>query len=265
MSSAGQDDQGALEAAGAAAEREGLGRYRGTYRAAGVDARRPIVEGAVTGVGVVAAVPGFVFGAAEVGIIGTTVAVVCGARCLADLGWLGFAGARNRGTRLDLYERGCVAGYRGQLRAVRYDSTTLRRKVVHAVKNPAAHQISYQYTISDIDDVPIVLRQGIERPEEWTLAIEQGILDAQLPRAEAALAAGERVEFDSLWLSATEIGSGSESVPWARVSELSVVGGWLSVKVRDCSQPLESLPISLVPNYVVFRTLAERLQATAAR
>jgi hypothetical protein len=49
------------------------------------------------------------------------------------------------------------------------------------------------------------------------------------------------------------------------VSELSVVGGWLSVKVRDCSQPLESLPISLVPNYVVFRTLAERLQAAAAR
>ena len=263
MSSAGQDDQGALEAAGVVAAREGLGRYCGTYRAGAVDARRPIVEGAVTGAGVVAAVPGFVFGVAEVGIIGTTVAVVCGARCLADLGWLGFVGARHRGTRLDLYERGCVARDRGQIRAVRYDSTTLRRKVVHAVKNPAAHQISYRYTVEDTDGVPVVLRHGIERSQEWTLAIEQGILDAQLPRAQAALAAGERLSFDPLWLSTTEIGSGSDSVPWTRVSGLAVVGGWLSVRVRDRTQPLESLPISLVPNYVVFRTLAERLQAAA--
>lgn len=215
MGSAGQDEQGALEAAGAVAAREGLGSYCGTYR-----------EGQ---------------------------------------GWLGLVGARNRGVRLDLYERGCVACCRGRVRAVRFDTTTLRRRVEHGVKNPVAHQISYRYTIYDTEGVPVVLRHGIECPGEWTSAIERGIVDAQLPGAQAALAAGERLEFDPLWLSATEIGSGAESAPWARVSELAVVGGWLSVKVRGRAQPLESLPIGLVPNYVVFRALAERSLAAAMR
>ena len=264
MSSAGQGEQGVLEAVGAVAERQGLGRHCGTHRPGAIGARRPIVEGAVTGAGVVTAVPSFAAGAAGLGILGTTVAVVCGVRCLADLGRMGFVGARHRGTRLDLYEHGFIASYRGQVRAVRYDTTTLRRKVVHAVKNPAAHQISYRYTVADTDGVPVVLRHGIERPQEWTLAIEQGILDAQLPAAQAALAAGGRLEFDPLWLSASEIGTGAEAVPWSQISELAVVGGWLSVRVRGRSEPLESLPLSLISNYVVFRTLAEHLHASAA-
>lgn len=85
-----------------------------------------------------------------------------------------------------------------------------------------------------------------------------------MPRAQAVLEAGERLEFDPIWLSATEIGSGTDSVPWSRISELAVVGGWLNVWVRGRSEPLESLPLCVIPNYVVFRTLAERLRTMAA-
>jgi hypothetical protein len=110
--------------------------------------------------------------------------------------------------------------------------------------------------------VPVVLRHGIDRPQEWGLAIEQGILDAQLPTAQAELEAGGRLDFEYLWLTATEIGADDTAVPWSQVSELTVVGGWLSVRVRGQSRPLESLPLSLIPNYVVFRELAERLRVS---
>ncbi|MBF6327549.1 DUF6585 family protein [Nocardia transvalensis] len=248
---------------GAAADRERLGRHRATYRPVTPNPRRLIIEAAVTAVGVVAAVAGFVGGAVIVGILGATVAVMCGLRVLADLGWLGFVGVRNKGSRLDLYDNGLVASYRGQVRVVRYDSTTVRRKIVRLVDNPAPEQISYTYTIVDTTGTPIVLRGGIERPHEWGPAIERGIVDTQLPRARTVIEADGRVDFESFWLTATEIGAGRESVPWSEVAEIAVVGGWLSVRVAGRSQPLESLPVSLVPNYAVFRALTEWLRVAS--
>ncbi len=263
MCSAVREVLGELEAVSAVAGREGLGEYRSTYRPPVIDARRPIVEGGLTGAGVVTTVGGFVGEMAAVGVLGATVAVVSGAGLLADLGWLRFASTRHRGIRLDLYEGGCVISEHGAIRAVRYDSTTVRRKIVHAVQNPAAHQVAYRYTLVDTAGAQVVLDRHLERSQEWGVAIEQGILGAQLPKVQAQLDAGGRLEFEPLWLSASEIGTATESVPWSRISELAVVGGWLSVRVSGHAEPLESLPLCVIPNYVVFRTLAQRLHALA--
>uniref|UniRef100_UPI001C230204 DUF6585 family protein n=1 Tax=Nocardia alni TaxID=2815723 RepID=UPI001C230204 len=263
MGSAACEVLGELEAVRVVALREGLGEYRSTYRPRVIDARWPIVDGGLTGAAVVTTVGGFVGDMVEVGVLGATVAVVSGARLLADLGWLRFAGTRQRGIRLDLYERGCVISEQRRVRVVRYDSTIVRRKIVHAVQNPAAHQISYRYTLVDTAGTPVVLDRRLERPQEWGVAIEQGILDAQVPQAQARMDAGGRLEFEPLWLSASEIGTATESVPWSRISELAVVGGWLSVRVSGRAEPLESLPLCVIPNYVVFRALAQRLHALA--
>ncbi|WP_067667079.1 DUF6585 family protein [Nocardia miyunensis] len=249
-------------AVGDAAERAMLGRYLRTYRPGHVDARRPLLGAGVIAAGIVVAVIGFAVGLPAVGVLGIVVLLAGAARLLWDLGLLG--SAHQRGSRLDLYQHGVVASDGGQVRVVRYDSTTVRRKIVHAAKDPAAEDVSYRYTIMDTDGEPVVLRHGIECPRQWGAQIEQGILDAQLPVAQAALDAGARLEFAPMWLTSAELGAGSESVPWSQVGDLAVVGGWLSVRVRGRAQPLESLPLCLMPNYMVFRALAERLHATSA-
>jgi hypothetical protein len=60
---------------------------------------------------------------------------VCGVRLLMDLQWLG--AVRERGSRLDLYDGGVVASCQEQLRVVRYDSTMVRRRIVHSTRMAA--------------------------------------------------------------------------------------------------------------------------------
>ncbi|WP_157117288.1 DUF6585 family protein [Nocardia vaccinii] len=254
-------DSGVTEAVGEAAERAGLGRYLRTYRPGPADVGRPLAGAVAITAGIVLAAVGFAIGVPPVGALGVVVLLAGGAWLLVETGWL--AAVRRHDSRLDLYQHGVVASGEGQVRAVRYDSTTVRRKIVHAAKDAAAEDVSYRYTIVDTDGAPVELRHGIECPRQWGVEIEQGILQAQLPAAQAALDAGERLDFAPLWLTAAELGTGSESVPWSQVDDLAVVGGWLSVRIRGRAQPLESLPLCLVPNYMMFRTLAERLHAAS--
>ncbi|WP_153414952.1 DUF6585 family protein [Nocardia macrotermitis] len=249
------------QAIGEAAEREQLGRYRRTYRPGPADVRRPLAEAVVLAAAIMVAAIGFVVGVPAMGVVGVVALLAGGAWSLWDLSRSG--AVHRRESRLDLYEHGVVASGEGQVRVVRYDSTTVRRKIVHATKDAAADGDSYRYTIVDTDGAPVVLRHGIECPRQWGVEIEQGILQAQLPTAQAALDAGKRLDFAPMWLTARELGTGSESVPWSQIGDLAVVGGWLSVRVRGRAQPLESLPLCLMPNYVVFRALAERLHATS--
>lgn len=244
----------------AAADRAELGRHLRTYRPEPSALRWPAAAIALIVAGVVVAVAGFAAGMPLIGVLGIVVMSAGGGWLLWDLAGAG----STRGSRLDLYEHGVVASGQGQVRVVRYDTTTLRRKIVHAAKDAAAEGVSYRYTIVDTDGSPVVLRHGIECPRQCGVEIERGILDAQLPIAQAALAAGGRLDFAPLWLTSGELGTGSESVPWSQVGDLAVVGGWLSVRVRGRAQPLESLPLCLVPNYVVFRALAERLHTPTA-
>ncbi|MFI5777147.1 DUF6585 family protein [Nocardia sp. NPDC051570] len=243
-----------------AAARERLGRHGAAYLPVPPDARRHIVIAIVAAVGAFAAALGFTFGATVLGIVGLTVAVVCGVRGLAGWGWSGLITARNSGTRLDLYEQGLVLTYRGRVRVIRYDTTRVRRKILQLTKNPGPGQISYTYTVTDVTGVPVVLRHGFERPQQWGPAIERAVTEAQLPGMSAALDAGARLDFDRFWLTRDEIGAGRDAVSWSRVEELEVIGGWLSVQVVGRSQPLESLPVSLIPNYPIFRALVDRMR-----
>ncbi|MEU5306670.1 DUF6585 family protein [Streptomyces noursei] len=252
-------DSGIPSAIRRAADREGLGGHRRTYLPVRPNLRRHRTEGIATAVSCVLAVFGFTAGMPVLGILGATWTLIAGGHLLLITLRLGRVTARNRGTRLDLYDHGLVVSYRRRTRVARYDTTSIRQKVVHLVAHPAPDQITYTYRFVDTTGVEVILRHGMERPEEWGEEIQRAVTAAQLPRAEAALDAGERVDFTYLWLSAAEIGTRRRSVPWSRVAEVRVRSGMVSIHATGSSRPLETLPISLIPNYRVFRTLAERL------
>ncbi|MFI6996633.1 DUF6585 family protein [Nocardia sp. NPDC050175] len=250
---------------GRVAAREDLGSHRRTYAAAQPDVRRYVIEGIATLIAAVVAVLGFVSGVAVVAIVGVTGLLMVGGRLLWDLLWLAYVQGRNRRIRLDLYERGLVVVVGGKPRCVRYDTTTLRRNIVEHANSPAPNQVSYAYTLIDTLGEPIVLRHGIERPEEWGSAIDQAITEAQLPTAVGVLESGGCLDFEYFWMTSAEIGAGDRSELWSRVTDVVLSKGWVSVDVAGESTPLESLPVSLIPNFTIFRTLAARLRAEHAR
>ncbi|MBF6236819.1 DUF6585 family protein [Nocardia otitidiscaviarum] len=244
----------------------GLGAHRDTYVAVRPPTRRHALE--VMGLmlcGTVAAI-GAATGAAVLVIPGLAGALMLGVRLVCELTRSAYVHGRDRDTRLELYDGGCVAVVGGRARTIRYDSATVRRTVTEDADHHAPDRTARPYTVTDTGGDPIVLRHTIDRCEEWGTEIDRAVTAAQLPRALATLESGGRLDFAPFWMTSTEIGVEHRSVSWARVSGIVLHKGWISVRIRGESLPLESLPADLIGNFTLFRTVAERMRsATATR
>ncbi|MFJ8706516.1 DUF6585 family protein [Streptomyces anulatus] len=179
---------------------------------------------------------------------------------------------KNQGFRLDLYEYGLTAVVKGQVHAVRYDSTSvLQRSIRHT---GATGYTEYWYTLTDIDERDIVLRgrsDGVvkkgqfARPGEWGTAIQQGVTQEQFPKALAAINSGESLSFGKLWVSREAVGSARDSAKWAQIEEVRVIDGYIKIKMagkwRSLGATAVTTPVvSEMPNFFVFLALAEHLR-----
>ncbi|MFD6395236.1 DUF6585 family protein [Nocardia sp. NPDC060249] len=244
-----------------AAARADLGRHRATYLAVEPSTRRLVIEAVGVLFFAVVTVIGFATGADILAILGLAIMGVVGGRLLFDLLRSGYVIIRNRTARLDLYEYGLIVIVRGTPRIIRYDTTTLKRSIVQLVNNPAPEQVSHSYTLTDSVGDLIVLRHTIAHPAEWGPAIDSAVTAAQLPRSIEVLGAGGRLDFEHFWMTSTRIGAGKRSAAWLQVTDVEVSRGWVRIHVAGQSAPLESLPVSLIPNFTVFLRLAERIRA----
>lgn len=180
--------------------------------------------------------------------------------CLIALVRYGRAADRNEGSRLDLYERGLTIAHRGHVRAVRYADTDVLQDIIRHTYNGMTTRISYAYTVTDTTGERVILRGGFADPQEWGPAIQRAVTVARFPQALARLDAGQRLDFGPLWMTASEIGSGGKSVPWQQVEEIAVKDGYVKVRVAGRWSSLTMTSVRLIPNFFVFRALADRFR-----
>ncbi|MEU1782735.1 hypothetical protein ABZ545_25105 [Streptomyces abikoensis] len=215
----------------AAAGREGLGRRRATHATAARTAR-----------------------AAHAGLRGLLALVRHG-------GAAGAANARDA-ARLDLYENGMTVAVKGRIHVVRYDTTSVFR--TEAARPGDAGRTGAACALTDVDRERVVLRlpggPGPGGAPEWWSEVERGVVRAQLPRALAALAGGERLVFGAVWLTGAEIGWGEVRARWSRVRCLRTGPGPGAVALDIDGTWHEPAPTeSGIPNTAVLRALVERL------
>ncbi|MEV0293203.1 DUF6585 family protein [Nocardia sp. NPDC050710] len=243
-----------------AASDAGLGHWLRTYLPVRLDWRRYRTVVIVTIVSCWALVVSAVAQAYIVAIIALVFVVVFGGRLLLEVGWIRFVANRNRDARLDRYERGFVYVYQGRVSVFRYDTTRVWRKIVQRIEYGTPTHITYTYTCTDLMGDPIVLGDVLERPDEWGEAIQHAVAAAQLPPARAALATGQRLEFDEIWMTEGAVGSGAETVGWGQLEEIAVQDGFVRLRVAGKWRALIDRPVSDIPNFLVFHTLAEELR-----
>ncbi|MEU3354433.1 DUF6585 family protein [Streptomyces sp. NPDC037389] len=225
----------------AAAGRQRLGRRRATYAAAARTARTAHAK----------ALP------------------ARGIRCLLALvrhGGSAGAGAANArdAARLDLYENGLTVAVKSRIHVVRYDTTSVFR--TETTRAADTGHTGAACALTDVDGERVVLRYEPERGEVpgWWSGIEQGVIRAQLPRALAALAKGERLAFGAVRLTGEEIGWGEVSARWPRVRRLWTGPGAVRLDVDGTWHEL-GLTGPDIPNLFVLRALVERLGGDGAR
>ncbi|MVU81547.1 hypothetical protein GPX89_30440 [Nocardia sp. ET3-3] len=173
---------------------------------------------------------------------------------LTGLGSLRYRG-RNRAVRLDLFESGFVATRGEGLRVVRYANTAVRQRIVHYVRT---NETYYRYWVTDINGATLLLRENFVDPQQWGPAIQVGVTDVQWPDVWADLESGRRVEFGSLWLSNTEIGSDRYSEPWAEIKQIKIAPNRIRIDVEG-KPGLPGPATETVPNVYLFRAVADRL------
>lgn len=225
----------------AAAGRERLGRRRATYAAAAHTARAAHAKALLAP-----------------GIRGLLALVRHG-------GSAGAATARDA-ARLDLYENGMTVAVknRNRIHVVRYDTTSVFR--TEAARAAGTGHAGAACALTDVDGERVVLRHGPERGEapDWWPEIEQGVARAQLPRALAALARGERLAFGGVWLTGEEIGWGEARARWPLVRRLRTGPGAARLDVDGTWHELAPAGPG-IPNLFVLRALVERLGGGEAR
>ncbi|QIS08951.1 DUF6585 family protein [Nocardia arthritidis] len=228
---------------------EDLGGLRGTYLPVPADWRRFRLAGIATAASCVVMIVALAGRAYPLALIAAAFALLVGGRLAWAAGRLRVLAGRNRGSRLELYERGFVVVFGGRVRTFRYGAATVREQAARR-----------SYVCSGDAGDPVILRRGFERQHVWGAEIRRGVARAQVPRALAALNAGQRLEFGEIWVTARDIGVGRDRAAWADVTEFTVRSAMLIVRVRDRERPLIAEPVADVPNMCVLQLLSEHLR-----
>ncbi len=176
--------------------------------------------------------------------------------------------------RLDLYEHGMTVAVNGRVHVVRYDSTCV---FLESAAQPGDLAAAPVRTVTDVGGQQVGLcgrtRRGVpgiascgggfRDAEEWGARIQRAVIEAQLPRALAALGKGERLAFGEIWLTRQEIGSGEVSARWPLVQRLEIHDGSVGLSAAGNWHSLGTVA-SEVPNLFVLRALVELLRTNAS-
>jgi hypothetical protein len=92
-------------------------------------------------------------------------------------------------------------------------------------------------------------------------AVARHVATAQLPAAKAALDRGEKLAFGNFAISASGMSAGRRGpLPWSLISDVQVTDGVVSIKQSGESAPFSRRPVSKIPNFLLFTTLADMLR-----
>ncbi|MFF6867445.1 DUF6585 family protein [Streptomyces sp. NPDC012450] len=89
--------------------------------------------------------------------------------------------------------------------------------------------------------------------------------DAQIGRVLEEAANGRELVFHAIALGPHGVEHKGRSLPWGRVGEPRVVNGRFHVKEEGRRSLAMDVPVSAIPNFPVFRTVAKRLHGAARR
>ncbi|MEU8900010.1 DUF6585 family protein [Nocardia sp. NPDC048505] len=249
----------------AAAEQAGLGRSLASYSVPMPNWRRVIVWGIVVAL-MLAGIGYAALSGAEgvVWVVGGFFVLPIAGPFLVGLGSALRIRRKYRDARLELFEHGLVRAQQGQVRVVRYDTTQLFQRGGMSRRSGKAES-TVRYDLLDVAGERVELSHDYSFQQQWASTIQQAILNIHYPRALAELQAGGRLGFGELWISASEVGDRKTAAPWSRVNSIDLAfGEILAIGVEGRVRDLVNISLSKIPNYVVFRALAEHLRASAA-
>ncbi|WP_329582544.1 hypothetical protein OG500_21280 [Kitasatospora sp. NBC_01250] len=176
----------------------------------------------------------------------------------------------DKGREIRIHDSGvAVVGTGGAtVDAYRWESMSVLQDITEYHRGGAHMRTTHVYTFAGPGVGSSRVKGGtvgaFENPGTWGGEIQQQVTAAQLPLALAAVQAGQTLQFGPYTVSAERLTAGSKAVGWSEVQAISTEKGHLTVKRQGRWLNMTATPVRRIPNFFVFRTLADRLVESAA-
>ncbi|RAG83939.1 hypothetical protein DN069_19455 [Streptacidiphilus pinicola] len=168
-----------------------------------------------------------------------------------------------RAKRVDLHQRGVVVhGAEGPVAVYRFTDLTVHQKITENYYNGVKTGTHYLLTLTGPDGRSSKLTQFYENIPHLMQTVQQGVVEAQLPRALATVQAGYPVPFGPF--SVTQQGlicDAKTTVTWPLLDRIVVRQGVVRIMVHGRRTPQAAKGIFRIPNYGLFLTLVSNVRA----
>lgn len=161
---------------------------------------------------------------------------------------------------LHFFEKGLIiADADGPVHSFRWDTLTALQSIIDHRINGIHVRTSYEYRLFKPDGSQVKLTEFYENPEQWGVAIQQEITEAQVPATLVGLQAGLEYRFGPITLNAQGITKGRKSIEWSAVQGIKIAVGYIHIQRAGKWMNWSGQPIKKIPNAFVFISVVQHL------
>jgi uncharacterized protein DUF6585 len=165
-----------------------------------------------------------------------------------------------------LFQQGMVIDKGKQVEAFPWNQAAeVWQSVTRNYRNGSYVGTTYAYTLRRRDGYQIKLDNLTKDIAELGPAIAQGVTRELVPRALHSIRTGQTLTFASLSVNQQGIGNGREFIPWSQVQAVDVSQGRVTVKKTGTSRDWATAMVAKIPNFLVFKVVAEEMLRQAGR
>lgn len=168
-----------------------------------------------------------------------------------------------RAKRVDLHRHGVVLyDVNGPVAVHRFATTTAHQKITEQYYNGVKTGTQYLLTLTDPDGRSSKVTQFYDNVQHLMQAVQQGVVEAQLPRALATVQAGYPVPFGPFTVTQQGLVCDSKgTVTWPLLDRVTVGQGSVRIMVHGRRTAMAVKPVARIPNFSLFLALMSNLRA----
>jgi hypothetical protein len=168
-----------------------------------------------------------------------------------------------RAKRVDLHQHGVVLyDINGPVAVYRFATMTAHQKITEQYYNGVKTGTQYLLTLTDPDGRSSKLTQFYDNVQHLMQTVQQGVVEAQLPRALATAQAGYPVPFGPFTVTQQGLICGTKgTVTWPLLDRVTVSQGSVRIMVHGRRTAMAAKPIAQIPNFTLFLSLMSNLRA----
>ncbi len=186
--------------------------------------------------------------------------IIIGGVCVL-VGWLLVENwLRTRNLSVTVTADGLTQNKNGTLTSVRWDEIVgIWQAVTKRYYNGVYSGTTHVYTVQKADGKKLVFKDVLKNVEELGNTIQSEATKRHLPRALETYNSGGTVTFGNLSLNRTGLTKGGKTLAWNEIQGVQIQKGYINIKQQGRWLRWANIPVSSIPNMLVFLTLVDRI------